>query len=497
MKRILRLSSFKKHVLLIFAAIFFLTLGVFISSSWAAFNSTLPDNTVYSVQEFESGFHNGNTNAWGSDDELKIARGQATFMSDGTFSVSFPSKSNLNRRIGTDQNGHVTFSTTPNSTTDSVTGTYAISSDGTVTLTVSENGGQMTVTGNLSEDGQMFTYGIHDYSNSDMSASCTIGVGVKKGSGFSSTLPDNTVYTVQEFESGFQGGNTDAWGNTDELRIGEGQATFMSDGTFSVSFPSESTLARYIGEDQNGGITFSTTSGSHSTNVNGTYTISADGSVTLNVADSGGPTTVSGNLSEDGKNFIFSLNDYSSTDMSASITLGMGVKKGSGFSSTLPDNTAYALQQFESGFRNGNTNAWGNTDQLLTGKGLATFMSNGTFTISFPSESTLERYVGNDQVGGITFSTTPGSDSTTVSGTYSVSSDGSVTLNVADSGSPTTVSGYLSEDGQSFTFGFGDYNSTDMKASFTFGVGVKTTAGASSTKNKSLSGILPLLLEDN
>ena len=41
--------------------------------AWA-FDSSLPDNTVYVVYEFESGFHGGSPGAWGANDQLFIVK---------------------------------------------------------------------------------------------------------------------------------------------------------------------------------------------------------------------------------------------------------------------------------------------------------------------------------------------------------------------------------------------------------------------------------------
>jgi hypothetical protein len=319
-----------KQLLIIgLAFLLILMFGVFAPSSWAAFDRYFPNNTVYEVNEFASGFHGGDANAWGANDQLFILKETFTFMSNGTFTASYSNDDGLNRFIGDDQDGNNTFSTTysPESGTDN--GTYSISSDGEVTITFDPGGeDEETFSGTLSEDGQTVIFAYSEYSNSNRYSTFGIGVGVKKGTGFSNTLPNNTVYEVNEFDSGFHGGDADAWGANDQLFILKETFTFMSNGTFTASYSNDDGLNRFIGDDQDGNNTFSTTYSPESGTDNGTYSISSDGEVTITF-DPGGEDeeTFSGTLSEDGQTVIFAYSEYSNSDRYSTFGIGVGVKK--------------------------------------------------------------------------------------------------------------------------------------------------------------------------
>jgi hypothetical protein len=177
------ISIFLPKELLIIGLAFLLILvfGVFAQSSWAAFDRYFPDNTVYEVNEFESGFHGGDAGAWGANDQLFIVKETYTFMSNGDFTASYANDDGLNRFIGDDQDGNNTFSTTYSHESGTDSGTYSISSDGEVTITFDPGGeDEETFTGTLSEDGQTVIFAYGEYSDSNRYSTFGIGVGVKK-----------------------------------------------------------------------------------------------------------------------------------------------------------------------------------------------------------------------------------------------------------------------------------------------------------------------------
>jgi len=313
---------FRKHVRLICMAI--TALIIFGATAWA-FDSSFPDNTVYVVNQFESGFQGGSPGAWGASDELYIIKETITFMADGTFTGTLVTDDGLNRLIGADGQGGNTFTTTYSQDPGSDSGTYSISADGVVTVNFAgEDEEQISAV--LSADGQTFILGYSDYDDSESYASFGIGVGVKQGSGFSSAFANNTTYLINEFESGFHGGSPGAWGANDELYIIEQSITFKTDGTFTGTLATDDGLNRLIGADGQGGNTFTTTYSQDPGSDSGTYSISADGVVTVNLAGED-EEQISAVLSADGQTIIFGYSEYDDSESYASFGIGVGVKR--------------------------------------------------------------------------------------------------------------------------------------------------------------------------
>lgn len=468
-----------------------LVFGVFISPSWAAFDSTFPDNTVFTAHSFESGFQGDISNGPWSTEQMYIVKDQFTFMADGTFTTNLITDDELTRSIGDDQQGGNTFSVSYASETGTESGTYSISPDGTVTMTFT--GEEDSATGVLSEDGQTFIISFSEYSENDGYGVFGIGMGVKRGSGFESTLPDNTIYETRVFESGFQGGGGGQW-SAEQMYLVTDRITFMADGTFTTNLITDDELTRSIGVDQEGGNTFSVTYSSETGTESGTYSISSDGTVTLTFTGEGDSAT--GVVSEDGQTFIFSFSEYSENDGYGVFGIGVGVKRGTGFESSFPDNTVYASGEFESGFLGGSDGQWSAEQQYLVND-VFTFMADGTFTTNLITDEELTRSMGSDGNGGNTFSVTHSSVTGTESGTYSIASDGTVTLTFNDEGEEDVATGILSEDGQTFIFSFSEYDNTDSYGVFGIGMGVKSLIeAASSSGSNSLLSILPLILEE-
>ena len=487
-------SLFKRLLKMGYIALLILGFGISTSSSWA-FSRYFPDNTVYTIHEFESGFHGGDTGAWGATDELFIVKEVFTFMANGTFTGTYSNDDQLNRLIGDSLSGNNTFLTTYTPDSGASSGTYSVAVDGTLTVTFNPGTpDEETITGTLSENGQTVIFMESEYNDSEKWSSFGIGVGVKKGSGFSSSFPDDTVYTIHEFGSGFYGGDDGAWGDTDMVFTVKATLTFMSNGTFTEIYTNDDELNRHIGDDLSGNNTFVTTVFSTSGTSNGTYVIAADGTLTV-IFYPGIPAeeTMTGTLSGDGQTVIFMESKYNNSDKDSYFGIGVGVKKGSGFSSSFPDNTAYTIHEFESGFHGGDTGAWGVNDELFIVKEIFTFMTNGTFTGSYSNDDQLNRHIGDDLSGNNTFLTTYTPDSGTGSGTYAITADGTISLTF-DPGTPDeeTITGTLSENGQTVIFMDSEYNDNEKWSSFGFGVGVKSIV----VNNGALPSILLLLLSD-
>jgi hypothetical protein len=451
--------------------------ALMISSTPAwAFDSSFPDNTVYVINEFESGFHGTDpSGGWGSNDQLFVLKGSILFMADGTFTATSTTDDGLKRVIGADGQGGNTFTTTRTQEPGSASGTYSITPDGVVTITFTFEGEDPDVmTGVLSADGQTVIFGYSEYNESEKHASCGISVGVKKGSGFSSAFPDNTTYVINEFESGFSGGTPGAWGANDELYIVKASFTFMADGTFAGTYSNDDKLNRFIDDDGQGGNIFTTTFTADSGSLDGTYRISSDGVITITFAG-GDSDIITGVLSADGQTVILGYSEYDDSQSEASFGIGVGVKKGSGFSSVFPDNTTYLINEFESGFHGGTPGAWGFIDQLFVVKESITFKADGTFTATTITDDGLRRFIGDDGQGGNTFTTTITHEPDSGSGTYSVTSDGVVTVNF-DGEDDDEITGVLSANGQTIIFGYSEYDDSQSYASLGIGFGVKRAA---------------------
>jgi len=299
---------------------------------------------------------------------------------------------------------------------------------------------------------------------------------------FDRSFPDNTVYAIHEFESGFQGPEdpSDAWGSSDQLFVLKGSILFMADGTFTATSTTDDGLNRLIGADGQGGNTFTTTRTQESGSASGTYSVTPDGVVTITFTfDGEDPDVMTGVLSADGQTVIFGYSEYNESEKHASFGIAVGVKKGSGFSSAFPDNTTYLIHEFESGFHGGSPGAWGASDELFIVNETITFMADGTFSGTHTKDDGLNRLIGADGSGGNTFLTTSSQNPGPDSGTYSVATDGVVTLTFTGEDADV-ITGILSADGQTVILGYSEYDNDQSYASFGIGVGVKRGSGFSS-----------------
>jgi hypothetical protein len=513
MKRILSLFFRKKSMVTGIACLFILVLVFFVSPSWAAYESSFPDNTVFEVYEFENGFYGPDgTNGWGTYDQLFIVKETFTFMSDGTFTATYSNDDEILRNIGDDtETGNNTFTLTAEESSGTDSGTYEISSDGEITVTFDTDPGEEDdedeITGTLSEDGNTVIFGYSEYSDSLSYSSFGFGVGVKKGSGFSSDYLDNTEFTVGEFESGFYGSHTT--GDTDQVFIIKTTISFGSNGSVTINIDNDDGLTRIIGDDsETGNNTFSTSfTQEGGDEVSGNYTISSDGTVDITFQEDEETVELTGVLSGDGQTFIFAYSDIDNPDnvTSGFFGIGVGIRRGTDYSRSYPNGyftgtTVFATGEFESGFHGPDgtdTGGWGVNNQLFIVKETFKFMSDGTFTAVYSNDDSLNRFIGDDpETGYNTFTTTYTPSEGTDSGTYSISSDGTVIVTFdSEPDDEDEITGILSEDGKTVIFAYSDSGS--MYGSMGIGVGVKVPVESyPSENNNSLISILPLLLEE-
>lgn len=141
-----------------------------------------------------------------------------------------------------------------------------------------------------------------------------------------SSFPDNTVYIIYEFEHGFHGPDPyGGWGANDQMFAVSETITFMANGSFSATINYDDGVTRNIGDDvATTNNMFTTTLDEDSGGGSGTYTVSADGVVTINYS---GDDSLSGVLSADGQTIIFGYNDFDDSSKSSSFGIGVGVKR--------------------------------------------------------------------------------------------------------------------------------------------------------------------------
>lgn len=101
----------------------------------------------------------------------------------------------------------------------------------------------------------------------------------------------------------------------------------MANGTFTATADVDDGVTRNVGDDQaTGNNKFTTTRTQDPGSGSGTYSITADGVVTVNFSGDD-PESISGLLSANGQTFISGYSEFDDTEMYASIGLGIGVKK--------------------------------------------------------------------------------------------------------------------------------------------------------------------------
>jgi len=476
------------------AIILALTLSLF--SAYKAQGNPPPLIGTYVIREFSGSFHGWDPNGgWGSNDEWNLGNILVTFDGAGNFTAT-SSENGVQRQIGEVSSGSGEdyvlsnkFTTTPISYSDPAeSGTYDIAEDGRFTLYFQDDDGPGSVSGWVTPDGQTVVFGEGEYESAKFWARVSLGVGVKKGTAMPSSI--SATYVIHEFLGGFHGTDPNGgWGANDERSLNTIEIVFNNDNTFYAT-SSDYWINRHIfevpkdfGGNQVLSNKFITTSGTEGpSGISGTYTITPEGQFTLNFQEDGQPASVSGWVSENGQTVVFGQTEYESGpgDFWGSVSLGVGVKKGIGLNLSSVYGT-YQMYQIESGVGGQDPNGgWGAVDELILTRGWVSINPDGTWSVTL-NEYNIDRQIseiaqtwGDDQVLSNTFQTTlavrPGGEA----GTYTYSS-GTLTLHMIDDGEPSTVTVYLSEDGQIGIFGFKEFTGgpTDFYGDAGVGVAVR------------------------
>ena len=164
------------------------------------------------------------------------------------------------------------------------------------------------------------------------------------------------------------------------------------------------------------------------------------------------------------------------------LTLFFAHKSSAGHNNSSLSGT-YVIYKFGSGFRGGDPGAWGANDELGVEKMEFVFDGAGNFTSSY-NEDEINRELldtpvdwdpgaETDWVLQNTYNTTYSTYSDTDSGTYSVASDGTITITSSD-GSGTAM---LSSDGNTIVFSEVIFEASNQWGEMSFAVGVKQVKG--------------------
>lgn len=280
------------------------------------------------------------------------------------------------------------------------------------------------------------------------------------------------------------------WGSSDEWSVGNIEVTFNGQGGFTAT-SSEMGIQRQIrevpvewGMDSVLSNKFATTPTSFSDPaVSGTYVVTSDGHFTLTLPEIGQPP-VTGWVSPNRQTLVFGETQYEPGNFWSRVSLAVGVKKGAGMPNTISG--TYVVHEFGGAFGGGDPNGgWGSNDERSLGKIVITFNNdiNRTFSVS-STDFSISRYMGEvsinrgnaqnpDQVMSNKFTTTSGNEGGAVNGTYTITPDGQFTLNFMEDGQPASVSGWVSENGQSVIFGQWQYDAANFWGWVSLGVGFK------------------------
>ncbi len=454
------------------------------SDIWITTLPELPSTSrisgTYTVFEYERGFSGGTDASWGNTTSQLITKSLVTFNPDGTCTSSWTTLSEQHRTITEDtQSGDNIFTTTQKTDTGTDTGTYFVSSDGTVTLVFVEDGVPESNVAHIGNNGNTIIFGEKECDQTNHKCNVHMGIGVKQGSEFNKASLNGT-YIVGEFGSGFSGGHTETanWGATDNSFVSRHVIVFDGAGGFTVTNPEENEIHRNIDntQGQTGDNIFTTTTSTEPDEPeSGTYTVSTSGMVTLNFTEG----SIVLYLSADGNAAVFAESEFDNDDKSCDLNIGFGIKQGSNMGISDLKGT-YELGEFETEFHGQVTMSagWGAWDSEMMSKNIAVFDGAGHYTLSY-ADFALQQEISEASVTGGPFLNSykveePWQDiSGSDTGTYTVSPDGVITLNYIEDGRAESLTAYLSTDKNTIVWGESLFNEGNKEATNTFGAGIK------------------------
>ena len=307
-------------------------------NGWALDKSSL--NGTYVLYDLQSAFGGGpdRNGGWGVSDSSSISRAEVTFNGAGSWSGT-STLYELERQIseeqyaisGQDQVLSNKFTVlAPAPSTDSISGTYTVGSDGSGSITHPEGTDPIFV----SADGNLFLMGKRNYDAASRYAYVNLAVAVKKGSGHSARSLNGT-YVLYDLQSAFGGGpdRNGGWGVSDSSSISRAEVTFNGAGNWSgrstlYELERQISEEQYAisGQDQVLSNKFTVLAPAPSTDsISGTYAVSSDGSGSITHPEGTDPIFVSA----DGSLFLMGKRNYDAASRYAYVNLAVGVKKTS------------------------------------------------------------------------------------------------------------------------------------------------------------------------
>jgi hypothetical protein len=458
-------------------------------NGWALGKSSL--NGTYVLYDLQSAFGGGpdRNGGWGVSDSSSISRVEVTFNGTGGWSGTSTNYelerqiSEVQQDLGGDQVLSNKFKVlAPDPSTDSISGTYTVSSDGSGSITHPEGTDPIFVRA----DGNLFLMGKRNYDAASRYAYVNLAVAVKKGSGQSAASLNGT-YVLYDLQSAFGGGpdRNGGWGVSDSSSISRAEVTFNGAGSWSgtstlYELERQISEVQYAisGQDQVLSNKFTLLAPDPSTDsISGTYSIDSDGSGSVTHPEGTDPIFVSA----DGNLFLMGKRNYDAASRYAYVNLAVGVKKGSR-QSAASLNGPYVIYDLQSAFGGGpdRNGGWGVSDSSSISRAEVTFNGAGGWS-GTSTDYELERQIsevqfaisGQDQVLSDKFTVlAPNPSTDSISGTYTVSSDGSGSITHPEGTDPI----FVSADGSVILMGKRNYDAASRYAYVNLTVGVKKTS---------------------
>jgi hypothetical protein len=301
----------------------------------------------------------------------------------------------------------------------------------------------------------------------------------------------NGTYVIHDFQSAFGGVDANGgWGVSDSVGFSRTEVTFNGAGGWSgksTNYELErqiSEIVKNMGGDQALSDKFNVLVPTpDSETISGKYMVNRDGTGNITHDEGTEPLFVSA----DGSIVLLGKREYYSANHYAWLSMGLGVKKGSGLSAASLNGT-YVIHDLQSAFGGMDSNGgWGVSDSASFGRIEVTFNGAGAWSgasITYELERQMTEIVkdmGGDQVLSNKFKVdAPTAFSEPTSGMYTVSSDGTGTVTHSEGTEPL----FVSADGSVILLGKREYESTNRYAWVSMAVGVKKGGGLSAANLK-------------
>ena len=450
---------------------------------------------------------NADRGNFGVNDEYTIGIEALYFDGAGNTNSSY-NNYKMNRELldtPTDGNTLMTnyYTTTAETETGVLTGTYTVSRNGLFTGAYVFPNGTETYDAYISEDGNLVLYGRYEYDEAGDWANCEFGVGVKKGSGLDESLL-NGQYSVAYLETCLSGDapRNPSFGITEEHTLDANEATFDGLGGVNITMV-QNNIERTIFEVDDKNQYTTTPSIDHNSADGQDYAVTPTGGLTITIDEGEGDLTqVHGQVSANGNVVIMANTDFDETGKSTVISFGLAIKRGTGFTEASLKGD-YVVGMYDIRIHGEAPPSQGNfgvNDLMMVQRIRVTFDGAGHVKLA-SEEGEVNRelldYTGDTSVTGMAdqvtynrYYTTGSEEDSLETGTYSVTDDGTLTLTInVPGGDPDTGTGLVSADGQAILIREIDSDGTTF-------VNGSVGFGAKVAKQNTSLPALPLLLDD-